>query len=359
MLEKPVMLKCERWTCLRNYSKENGQDKAGDGRVGVKFESYTTNNMYIYIIYITSYPRHVGFKWFRKILQEFWRKLTSRLCRGRWGVQPFHWKIHWPDLRIHAQHTAEAHLLSVIATVLLQHLLGDQLPCSSFWKNSTSLGALRIFESLFERIELSKRTGSRNLSEALTPLLLVFLVPHAKVIKFHNWKKVCIVSDDSTYNPHFWWDHQISHHKPLTILPWPMDMVPFLRFPMMVIAWTKTLTHRRFTPWTPLKSSSYHLLIKNPTPPCISPQFGHPPPSCARRSFSSVRSFTRLSPRISCAPAAAPSPTGWTPERCGRTVRRGARGVGPAKCSSRDDHLWRGNGGLDGSMEGVVMTFPG
>jgi hypothetical protein len=71
------------------------------------------------------------------------------------------------------------------------------------WKNSTSLGALRIFESLFERIELSKRTGSRNLSEALTPLLLVFLVPHAKVIKFHKLEKVCIVSDDSTYNPSF------------------------------------------------------------------------------------------------------------------------------------------------------------
>ena len=44
---------------MRNYSKENGQDKAGDGRVGVKFESYTYNNIYIlvlriYIIYIIS-----------------------------------------------------------------------------------------------------------------------------------------------------------------------------------------------------------------------------------------------------------------------------------------------------------------
>ena len=132
-----------------------------------------------------------------KVLQEFWRR------SGRWGFQ--HWKIHRPDLRIHAQHTAEAHLLSVIATVLLQHLLGDQLRCRALEK-STSPGALRIFESLFERIESSKRTGSRNLTQwGPYTLLRVFLVPHAcaQVIKFHKLEKVCIVSDDSTYNPSF------------------------------------------------------------------------------------------------------------------------------------------------------------
>ena len=162
--------------------------------------------------------------------------------------------------------------------------------------------------------------------------------------------------------PHFWWDYQIclSHHKPLTILPWPMDMVPLLRFPMMVIAWTKTLTHRCFNPWTPLKSSSYHLLIKNPTPLCMSPQFGHPPPSCARRSFSSVRSFTRLSPRISCATGSRAvtdrldTGTMWSYCKERRTGRW------PSKMfQSLMTTFGGGNGGLDGSMEGVVMTFPG
>jgi hypothetical protein len=69
---------------LRNYSKENGQDKAGDGRVGVKFESYTTIIcIYIYYIYIHHIPDMLDSNDSEKVLQEFWRKLHSRLCRGR------------------------------------------------------------------------------------------------------------------------------------------------------------------------------------------------------------------------------------------------------------------------------------
>ena len=160
--------------------------------------------MYIYIIYIyTSYPRHVGFKWFRKspprILEE------TPLKALPWTMRCSAFPLENPLTRPQDPRSTYSWSPSPQCNCHSTSATPPGWPAAVFelWKNSTSLGALRIFESLFERIELSKRTGSRNLSEALTPLLLVFLVPHAKVIKFHKLEKVCIVSDDSTYNPSF------------------------------------------------------------------------------------------------------------------------------------------------------------
>ena len=79
---------------------------------------------------------------------------------------------------------------------------GDQLRCRALEK-STSLGALRIFQ-VVKKNRIKKPHSVRPLHHCCWSFWFPN-VPHAcaQVIPFQKLEKVCIVSDDSTYNPSF------------------------------------------------------------------------------------------------------------------------------------------------------------